>query len=64
MKKIKKEEEEEEEGTHPFAALPSVREHLLQSSHRQGLLQHKVTDAQVWRNMLEEEEEKERGRLA
>lgn len=55
------EEEEEEWSTHPFAVLPSVGQHLLQGPDRQGLLQHKVADAQVWRNILEDGGRERRG---
>lgn len=58
--RLEEEEEEQEGSTHPFAALPSVGKHLLQGPDRQGLLQHKVADAQVWRNILAEQKERER----
>lgn len=42
-----------EGSTHPFAALPGVCQHLLQGTNRQRLLQHKVADAQVRRDILQ-----------
>lgn len=48
--------------THPFSVLPSVGQHLLQGPHWQGLLQHKVTNTQVWRNMLQDGKEGNRRR--
>lgn len=41
-------------GAHPFAVLPSVSQHLLQGSNWQGLLQHEVANAQVWRDILQD----------
>lgn len=46
--------------THPFTVLSSFSQHLLKGSNRQGLLQHKVTNTQVWRNILQAEGEEER----
>lgn len=46
-------ERREEGSAHPFAALPSVCQHLLQGADRQRLLQHKVADAQVRRDILQ-----------
>lgn len=42
-----------EASAHPFAALPGVCQHLLQGANRQRLLQHKVADAQVRRDILQ-----------
>lgn len=40
-------------GTHPFAAIfTCVGKHFLQGSHREGLFQHKIADAEIWRNIL------------
>lgn len=45
--------------TYTFPILACVSQHLLQGSHRERLLQHKVTDAQVRRNILQREQEAE-----
>lgn len=45
--------------TYTFPILICVSQHLLQGSHRQRLLQHKVTNAQVRRNILQREQEAE-----
>lgn len=51
-----------EGSAHPFTVLPSVSQHLLQSPDRQGLLQHKVANAQVRRNMLQGGRRERQGR--
>lgn len=48
--------------THPFVVLPSVSQHLLQGPYWQGLLQHKVTNTQVWRNILQDGGKERRGK--
>ncbi|TNN60673.1 hypothetical protein EYF80_029146 [Liparis tanakae] len=41
-----------------LALTKGLSQHLLQGPHRQGLLQHKGANTQVWRNILREETEK------
>lgn len=54
--------EKEEGSAHPFAVLPGVSQHLLQGPHRQGLLQHKAANTQVWRNILQGGRRERQGR--
>lgn len=52
--------ERREGSAHPLVALPGVRQHLLQGANRQRLLQHKVADAQVRRDILQERKEEQK----